>query len=303
VSGGGTTPPGSIIEAVAAPIVTVTNITGVLQVGQALTGVYGFNANGGNAIDASTMQWLNGGHTDTDTSYLLAADDVGKVLTFEVTAKNGLNVPGNKDSMTTATALGVSGGGTTPPGSIIDAAAAPIVSVTNITGTLQVGQTLTGVYGFNANGGNAIDASTMQWLNGGHNDTDTSYLLAADDVGKVLTFEVTAKNGLNVSGNKDSMTTANATGVSGGGGGGSIIDPAAPATVTISGEVGGYPQVGAPLTAAVTCVSTCAPLTYEWLIESAIGSGNYQPIGGATASTYTPVGGDQLRKVKVRASK
>ncbi len=188
--------------------------------------------------------------------------------------------------------------------SIIDAAAAPKVSVTDITGILQVGQTLTGVYSFNANGGDATDASTMQWLNGGHTDTDTSYLLAADDVGKVLTFEVTAKNGLNVLGNTDSMDTATATGVSGGGTTppGSIIDPTAPLTVTISGEVGGYPQVDAPLTATVTCVSTCAPLTYEWLIESAISSGNYQPIGGAAANTYTPVGGDQLRKIKVRVS-
>ena len=84
---------------------------------------------------------------------------------------------------------------------------------------------------------------------------------------------------------------------------GSIIDPTAPVTVTISGEVNGYPQVDTPLAASVICVSTCAPLTYQWLIESAIGNGDYQPISSATAITYTPVRGDQLRKVKVAVSK
>lgn len=89
----------------AAPVVDVTNITGTLQVGQTLTGVYSFNANGGEQTDASTMQWLNGSHTDTDTQYVLDAGDVGQVLTYEVTAKNGADVVGNTDSMDTASLI------------------------------------------------------------------------------------------------------------------------------------------------------------------------------------------------------
>ncbi|WP_205886351.1 inverse autotransporter beta domain-containing protein, partial [Pseudomonas laurylsulfatiphila] len=171
--------------ALAAPIVDVTDIKGVLQVGQTLTGEYSFNANGGNTTDASTMQWNNGGQTDTDATYLLNASDVGRVLEFEVTAKNGAAVVGNTDRLDTANAPGVSGGGTTPPGSIIDPVATPIVDVTDIKGVLQVGQTLTGEYSFNANGGNTTDASTMQWNNGGQTDTDATYLLNASDVGRV----------------------------------------------------------------------------------------------------------------------
>ncbi|MFZ3183321.1 MAG: inverse autotransporter beta domain-containing protein, partial [Pseudomonas sp.] len=52
--------------------------------------------------------------------------------------------------------------------STIDSGATPIVDVTDITGTLSVGQTLTGVYSFDANGGDVNDASTLAWLNGGH---------------------------------------------------------------------------------------------------------------------------------------
>ncbi|WP_282875981.1 ZirU family protein [Pseudomonas peli] len=305
VSGGGTTPPGSIIDPAAAPIVDVTNITGTLNVGQTLTGVYSFDANGGDSVDASTKRWLNGGHTDSDEQYLLAADDIGKVLTFEVQAKNGAAVVGNTDSIDTASATGVSGGGTTPPGSIIDPAAAPIVDVTNITGTLNVGQTLTGVYSFDANGGDSVDASTKRWLNGGHTDSDEQYLLAADDIGKVLTFEVQAKNGAAVVGNTDSIDTASATGVSGGGTTppGSIIDPTAPDSVAIyiaGSPLADHPLVDQELKAVPTCVAICAPgLSYQWQIESA--PGTFVDIGGATSSTYLVKRSDQRKAIRVVA--
>jgi hypothetical protein len=289
-----------------APIIDVTDIKGVLQVGQTLTGEYTFTANGGDSTDASLINWKNGGHADSDTEYLLDAGDVGQVLTFEVQAKNGANVTGNTDSLDTASAPGVSGGGTVPPGSIIDpGSAAPLVDVTDIKGVLQVGQTLTGEYTFTANGGDSTDVSLINWKNGGHADTDTEYLLDAGDVGQVLIFEVQAKNGANVTGNTDSLDTASAPGVSGGGTvpPGSIIDPMAPYAVLINGEVNGYPQVGTQLTAQVDCVSTCAPnLNYQWEIETAIGSGTYGNIG-TNSDRYMPIGGDQKRKIRVQVIK
>jgi hypothetical protein len=374
-----------------APIVDVTDIQGVLHVGQVLTGVYAFNANGGNTTDASTMKWLNGGHTDTDTQYTLDTGDVGKVLTFEVSAKNGAGVTGNTDSMTTANAPGATGGGITPPGSVIDPSdivapaaptigitdtdgdgkpeaagtaepdstvtvtwpdgtttdvvtdgsgnwtveapttqpsgnvdakatdpagntgpgvsapwitGAPIVDVTDIQGVLHVGQVLTGVYAFNANGGNTTDASTMKWLNGGHTDTDTQYTLDTGDVGKVLTFEVSAKNGAGVTGNTDSMTTADSS-IAGTGGitpPGSVINPAGLISVVISGDVGGFPQVGSPLTAEVSCVSACSPaLNYQWQIEDAVSSGSFSN-AGTNSKTFTPTKTDQKRKVRVEVT-
>ena len=282
----------SIIIPIGNPIVDVTDIKGVLQVGQTLTGEYSFDANGGNTTDASTMQWKNGGHADTDASYQLDTSDVGLVLEFEVTAKNGAGVVGNTDSIDTATAP-----------SIIKPVGHPIIDVTDIKGVLHVGQTLTGEYSFDANGGNTTDASTMQWKNGGHADTDASYQLDASDVGLVLEFEVTAKNGAGVVGNTDSIDTATAAGSSGGGIAppGSVIDPVG--AVVITGADGnGNPIVGTPLTATPTCVSTCGKVNYQWQIEDAIGSGNFVDIASETSSTYTPTKNDQRRIIKVKAT-
>ncbi|MDI3269050.1 hypothetical protein, partial [Pseudomonas sp. AL15] len=117
----------------------VTNITGTLQVGQSLTGVYTYDANGTGSADASNKVWLSGGHASTDLSYELDAADVGKVLTFKVEAKNLAGTLGNTESIDTATATGVNGGGQINPGEVVDPAAKPVVNVTNITGTLQVG--------------------------------------------------------------------------------------------------------------------------------------------------------------------
>ncbi|WP_161786961.1 ZirU family protein [Noviluteimonas dokdonensis] len=62
------------------------------------------------------------------------------------------------------------------------------------------------------------------------------------------------------------------------------------------------PLVGSVLNAVVTCngSGTCPPtLQYQWQIESAIGSGAYVDIAGATATTYTVQGGDQKRRIRV----
>ncbi|WP_275971879.1 hypothetical protein, partial [Pseudomonas proteolytica] len=115
----------------------MTDITGTLQVGQSLTGVYSYDDNGTGSADASSKVWLNGGHASTDLSYALDAADVGKVLTFEVEAKNQAGTVGNTDRIDTATATGVNGGGQINPGVVVDPLAKPVVDVTDITGTLQ----------------------------------------------------------------------------------------------------------------------------------------------------------------------
>jgi hypothetical protein len=272
-------------------------------VGQTLRGAYNFDANGGESTDASTMRWTGGATEDTDSMYELKVPDVGRVLTYSVTAVNGTGVTGNTASLSTANATGVSGGGI-PDGSIIDPTAKPIVNVTDITGFLQVGQTLTGVYSFDANGGAPGNRSFFEWLYGGHSDSDTMYLLDEGDVGKVLTFQVTAANNFGEIGNTASLSTANATGVSGGGiPDGSIIDPTAPASVLINGEVDGYARVGTQLTAEVTCVATCSGnLNYRWQIETSVDSDTYSDIG-ANTSSYMPVGGDQKRRIRVGVNK
>ncbi|ACY85867.1 ZirU family protein [Edwardsiella piscicida] len=72
-------------------------------------------------------------------------------------------------------------------------------------------------------------------------------------------------------------------------------------SVIVTGLVNGYPLVGTPLHAEVTCATGECPasLTYQWQIEDAINSGNYVDIPAATAVDYIPVGTDQKRRIQV----
>jgi uncharacterized membrane protein len=293
------------------------DITGVLQVNQTLTGSFDFADNDGDANNdvannASTMLWTGGGTSgDTDEQYVLTTADVGQVLTFTVTPKTTGNVIGVNASVTTATAPGVGGGGTTPPGSIVDPSAVPTVDNLDITGTLQVGQTLTGSFDFADNDGDASNdvannASTMLWTGGGTSgDTDEQYVLTSGDVGQVLTYTVTPKTANNVTGVNASVTTATAPGVGGGGTTppGSIIDPSAPKTVTINvsggGALTGRPQVGQTLEAATVCEGACGSLSYQWKLQRTEGSNDYEAIPGATSVNYTPLASQQRRELQV----
>lgn len=230
--GGSGENPGEVIDPAAKPVAENLNISGKLEVGQTLTGSYTFNPNGGDATDKSTFLWTDGGQNGiTTTTYSLNGSDVGHILTFTVTPVNGKNVTGTPVSINTKDAAGVSGGDSNNPGGVIDPAAKPSVMADDITGTLEVGQTLTGQYTFNANGGDATDKSTFNWTDGGQSGiTAKTYSLNASDVGKVLTFSVTAVNGAGVTGNTASINTRDAAGTTGGDtdNKGEVIDPAVP---------------------------------------------------------------------------
>jgi hypothetical protein len=65
-------------------------------------------------------------------------------------------------------------------------------------------------------------------------------------------------------------------------------------------------MVGSVLNASVTCAGggkCTTPLTYQWQIESAVGSGTYIDLPGAVAETYTVTRGDQKRRIRVLATK
>ncbi|EBP1128268.1 hypothetical protein LO27_26735, partial [Salmonella enterica] len=193
--------------------VKATDIIGELEVGQTLEGQYSFSTNGNNTTDNSTFVWSGGGQSGVTTqTYKLNGSDVGKILTFSVTARNGAGVNGNTDSISTKDAPGTGGSSGERSGEIIDPAAIPVVKDLNITGALQVGQTLTGRYTFNPNGGDSTDKSTLAWSGGGQSGvTTTAYTLESSDVGKILTFTVTPVNGKGTSGAPVSIDTRNAT--------------------------------------------------------------------------------------------
>lgn len=80
----------------------------------------------------------------------------------------------------------------------------------SITGTAQVGQTLTGASGTVRNGG----VSARRWLRGGvaiAGATAATYVVQAGDVGAKITYEVTAANSLNSANTVTAVSTETAT--------------------------------------------------------------------------------------------
>lgn len=317
--GGGTNPPGVVVDPSAIPSVRDLDITGVLQVGSTITGQYTFADNDGDdgndvANDASDLLWTGGGTSGiTANGYALTVADAGQILTFNVTPKTVAGIVGTLASVSTADAPSGIGGGTTPPGVVVDPGAIPTVSDLDITGVLQVGSTITGQYTFADNDGDnsndaANDASNLLWTGGGTPGiTANGYALTAADTGQVLTFNVTPKTAAGIVGTLASVSTANAP--SGIGGGttppGIVIDPAAPLSVTVvvqgGGALTGRPQVGQTLEASVVCEKVCGPLTYQWSLQSSENSQNFDEIPGATSVSYTPLASQQRRELRVKA--
>ncbi|EAO7619092.1 hypothetical protein BCN12_27715, partial [Salmonella enterica] len=294
VSGGDGKNPGGVIDPNATPVVKATNITGPLEVGGRLEGVYTFSANGADGRDMSTFAWRDGGQSGITTqTYELNASDIGKILTFSVTAVNGAGVTGNTDSISTKDAAGISGGSGMNPGEVIDPTIAPAAKDLNITGTLEVGQMLTGSYTFVANGGDTNNHSTLLWTGGGQDRiAGTSYTLNDKDVGKILTFEVTPVNGKDVKGTPVSINTKDAAGTRGSGSGknpGEVIDPKAK-PIAEDLNISGPLEVGQTLTGSYTFNpnggDTSNRSTLAWR------SGVVLRQSGVAMNIYTLVAGD-----------
>ncbi|WP_343884040.1 inverse autotransporter beta domain-containing protein, partial [Morganella psychrotolerans] len=158
-----------------APAVSELMITGKLALGETLTGTYKFNANGSNNEDRSRYQWGNEGKTSSLNQsetvitsgsipgYILVKEDIGKIKSLSLQARNALNTAGNTETVTTvpgSTGNGTDGGNN---GSITDETGAPAISQVAISGTLSVGQTLRGSYTFDAQTGNPQDSSVAAW--------------------------------------------------------------------------------------------------------------------------------------------
>ena len=190
---------GEIVLAEAAPTVTVQAITGTLQVGETLTGHYTYSDVNGDLEGESIYKWYRAdnasGLNKTEVigasakTYVLTSADEGKYIGFEVT-------PVALSGITQGTAVL-----STWAGVIVPAEAAPAVTVQAITGTLQVGETLTGNYTYSDVNGDSEGTSTYKWYRAddtaGLNKTVISgairktYVLTSADIGKYISFEVT----------------------------------------------------------------------------------------------------------------
>ena len=270
------TPPNS--RATGAP-----TITGTTQVGETLTAdTTGISDADGLDDVTFAYQWLAGDaeiNGATASAYTLVGADEGKAISVQVSFTDDR---GNEESLTSAAT-----GAVAPPPNT------PATGAPTISGTAQVGETLTARTS-NISDGDGLENATFayQWLTAGaeiNGATASAYTLVDADEGKAISVQVSFTDDR---GNEESLTSA-ATGAVA-----AAPPPNTPATgtPTISGTL----QVGETLTAGTTGISDGdglgnAVFAYQWMADDA-------EINGATASAYTLVDADAGQAIRVRVS-
>ena len=285
---------GEIVPAEAAPTVTVQAITGTLQVGETLTGHYTYSDVNGDLEGESIYKWYRAdnasGLNKTEVigasakTYVLTSADEGKYIGFEVT-------PVALSGITQGTAVL-----STWAGVIVPAEAAPAVTVQAITGTLQVGETLTGNYTYSDVNGDSEGTSTYKWYRAddtaGLNKTVISgairktYVLTSADIGKYISFEVTpvAAAGITPGIAVESVRR------------GPVVLAEAPPMATVQ-PITGRLQVGETLTGHYTYSDINGDLegisTYKWCRADNASGLNKTEIVGEKVKTYVLTSADE----------
>jgi len=217
---------------------------------------------GGNSLTATvgawdsgvtlTYAWMRNGVKitgATTTTYAIASADVGTALTFSVTGTKAGFTTVTKTSAATAT---------------VTAGTLTLTPVPSITGTVQGGNTLTGVVGTWDTGATL----TYQWKRNGTvitGATKTTYAIVTADIGLPLTFSVTGAKAGFTSVTQTSAATASVLA-------GAWANTPTP---TITGTAKG----GSTLTAVPGTWDAGTTLTYQWYRGASA-------ITGATTSSY-----------------
>ena len=276
------------------PATGAPTITGTAQVGQTLTaGTTAIMDDDGLTSVSYTYQWIRtAAGVDTNISgatastYTLVAADQGTTVKVRVSFTDDAS---KAETRTSAATAAVSAAPNTP------ATGAP-----TITGTAQVGQTLTaGTTAIVDADGLTSVSYTYQWIRVATDNTETNisgatastHTLVAADQGTTIKVTVSFTDDAS---NAETLTSAATAAVA--------AAPNTPATgaPTITGTA----QVGQTLTAGTTAIVdadglTSVSYTYQWI---RVDGGTETNISGATASTYTLVAADQGTTVKVRVS-
>ena len=217
----------------------------------------------------------------TNATYTLAAEDEGKAITVQVDFTDD---QGNEESLTSGATDAVA------PAPVPNS---PAAGAPAITGTSQVGETLTADTSGIADEDGLTNATySFQWLS---DDTEIAgatsltYTLVDANEGKAVKVKVTFTDD---AGNEESLTSAATDAVA------SAPSPNSPAagTPTISGTA----QVGETLTANTSGVADADGLgnvqyEYQWLADDS-------DISGATNATYTLADSDEGKAIKVDVS-
>ena len=248
------------------------------------------------------------GTLDHNAPYASGSGTTKLVFSYTLTDDDGKHssmfVPGDSLTLNDGTITSASSGGDAALGhngaaraSFVAAAIpnSPATGAPTISGTAQVGQTLTASTSDISDSDGLADAIfTYQWIaNDGTEDTDiqnatgSTYILATADEGKTIKVRVSFTDD---GGNQETRTSAVTVAVA------AIPNSAATGAPTISGTA----QVGQTLTASTSGISDSnglanAIFTYQWLADDT-------DITDATGLTYTVGADDEGKTIKVRVS-
>ncbi len=193
--------------------------------------------------------------------------------------------------------VGTDGSGTVTVADNDTTANNPATGAPTITGTAQVGQTLTAATGgIMDTDGLTSPTYAYQWIrvNGTEADisgaTSLTYTLVAADLGKTIKVKVSFTDDAS---NAETLTSA-AT---------SAVTSASNTPATGAPAISGTAQVGQTLTAATSDIMdadglTTPGYTYQWIRVN----GTDADISGATSNTYTLVAADLGKTIKVKVS-
>ena len=283
----GRMPSGGLLLVVPGPNTPATDapsITGAAQVGQTLTGdTTGISDDDGLTSATFAYQWL----TDdadiagaTAATYTLADADEGKTIKVQISFTDDA---GNGEQLTSAATGAVAAAA--PP------ANAPATGLPTITGTAQVGETLTTDTAGISDGDGLNNATfAYQWLADDAEITGAtggSYTLADADEGKTIKVQVSFTDD---AGNGEQLTSA-VTGA---------VAPKPNSPATGAPTISGTAQVRETLASSTTGIADDDGLddvtfAYQWLADDA-------EITGATGESYTLADADEGRTIKVQVS-
>ena len=269
------------------PATGVPTIGGTAQVGETLTADTSGIADADGLDNVSfSYQWLADGADisgATDSTYTLVVDDVGKTISVTVTFSDDA---GNEEESTSAATDAVE-----PGTEEAQAANTPATGAPAVTGTAQVGETLT-VDTSGIADADGLDSVTFayQWLADGaeiSGATGAMYTLTDSDEGKAVSVRVTFTDD---AGNEETLTSAATVAVE--------ARPNRPATGALT--ITGTAQVGELLTADVSSIKDDdgldrAAFAYQWQADGT-------DLSGAAGSSYTLAGSDEGKAMSVTVS-
>ena len=265
-------------------------ISGTAQVGETLTAeTDGIEDADGLTNVSFSYQWIRSdGRTDTNiagqttSTYTLVSADEGQTIKARVSFTDDANNPETLTSLATA--------------AVEPQANTPATGAPTISGTAQVGETLTAeINGIADADGLSKVVFTYQWLSSRDAEiqgaTDSTYTLAATDEGKTIKVQVSFTDDANNPETLTSLATA-------------AVEAKANSPATGAPTISGTAQVGETLTAETLDIVdadglSTAAYSYQWI---AVDGATDTEIQGATDPTYTLAVADEGNTIKVKVS-